>query len=156
MKPITESHIETFTIETLQPMGWEYIHGLAIAPGAEKTERDNFEQIILTERLRKAVGILNPHIPKEAQEQAIQKVLRIYSPDLIFNNETFHQYLIEKVKVPYQKDGYERSYEVALVDFDNVANNEFLTVNQYTIIENGQNKRQDVLLFVNGISLCYC
>jgi type I restriction enzyme, R subunit len=153
MKPITESHIETFTIETLQSLGWEYIHGLAIAPGAEKAERENFEQIILTDRLRKAVSILNPHIPKEAQEQAIQKVLRIYSPDLLFNNETFHQYLVEKVKVPYQKDGYERSYEVALIDFDNVANNEFLTVNQYIIVENGQNKRPDVLLFINGIPL---
>ncbi len=153
MKPITESHIETFTIETLQSMGWEYVHGLAIAPGAEKEERENFEQVVLIGRLRKAVSILNPHIPKDAQEQAIQKVLRIYSPDLLFNNETFHQYLIEKVKVPYQKDGYERSYEVALIDFENIANNEFLTVNQYTIIENGQNKRPDVLLFVNGIPL---
>ena len=153
MKPITESHIEALTIEALQSLGWEYIYGLAIAPGAEKAERESFEQIILIERLRKAVSILNPYIPKDAQEQAIQKVLRIYSPDLLFNNETFHQYLIEKVKVPYQKDGYERSYEVALMDFDNVANNEFLTVNQYTIIENGQNKRPDVLLLVNGIPL---
>ncbi len=153
MKPITESHIETFTIETLQSMGWEYEHGLAIAPGAEKEERENFEQVVLIQRLRKAVNILNPHIPKDAQEQAIQKVLRIYSPDLLFNNETFHQYLIEKVKVPYQKDGYERSYEVALIDFDDVTNNEFLTVNQYTIVENGQNKRPDVLLFINGIPL---
>lgn len=153
MKPITESHIETFTIETLQSMGWEYVHGLAIAPGAEKEERENFEQVILIDRLRKAVGILNPHIPKDAQEQAIQKVLRVYSPDLLFNNESFHEYLIEKVKVPYQKDGYERSYEVALIDFDNVGNNEFLTVNQYIIIENGRNKRPDVLLFINGIPL---
>jgi type I restriction enzyme, R subunit len=153
MKPISENHIEAFCIAVIQSMGWEYIHGLAIAPGAEKAERESFEQIILIERLRKAVGILNPHIPKEAQEQAIQKVLRIYSPDLLFNNETFHQYLVEKVKVPYQKDGYERSYEVALIDFDNVANNEFLTVNQFTIVENGQNKRPDVLLFINGIPL---
>jgi len=153
MKPITESHIETLTIETLQSLGWEYIYGLAIAPGAEKQERESFEQIILIERLCKAVSVLNPKIPKDAQEQAIQKVLRIYSPDLLFNNETFHQYLVEKVKVPYQKDGYERSYEVALLDFDNVANNEFLTVNQYIIIENGQNKRPDVLLFINGIPL---
>lgn len=153
MKLITESHIETFTIETLQSMGWEYVHGLAIAPGAEKEERKNFEQVVLIERLRKAASILNPYIPKDAQERAIQKVLHIYSPDLLFNNETFHEYLIEKVKVPYQKDGYERSYEVALIDFDNVANNEFLTVNQYTIIENGQNKRPDVLLFINGIPL---
>src|SRR6185312_13872384 len=98
MKPITESRIETFTIEILQSMGWDYVHGLAIAPGAEQSERESFEQIILIERLRKAVGILNSHIPKDAQEQAIQKALRIYSPDLLFNNETFHQYLVEKVK----------------------------------------------------------
>ncbi len=74
MKPITENHIETFTIETLQSMAWEYVHGLIIAPGAEKEERKNFEQVILIERLRKAVSILNPHIPKDAQEQAKQKV----------------------------------------------------------------------------------
>lgn len=153
MKPITESHIESLTIETLQSLGWEYIYGIAIAPGAEKQERESFEQVILIERLRKAIGILNPNIPQAAREQAIQKVLRIYSPDLLHNNETFHQLLIEKVKIPYQQDGYERSYEVALIDFDNVANNEFLVVNQYTIIENGKNKRADVLLFINGIPL---
>ena len=98
MKPITENHIETFAIETLQSLGWEYIYGLAIAPGAEQQERESFEQIILTERLRKAVTVLNPHIPQQAQEQAIQKILRIYSTDLLHNSETFHEYLIEKVK----------------------------------------------------------
>ena len=153
MKPITEDNIESFAIEVLQSMGWEYIHGLAIAPGAEQAERESFEQIILTERLRKSVGILNPDIPSEAQEQAIQKVLRIYSPDLLFNNESFHKELVEKVKIPYQKDGFERSYEVALIDFENPLNNEFLVVNQYTIVEKNQNKRPDVLLFVNGIPL---
>ena len=160
MKPITEDKIETFAIETLQSLGWQHIHGLAIAPGAEQAERESFEQIILVGRLRKAVSILNPDIPTDAQEQAIQKVLRIYSPELLHNNETFHQLLVEKVKIPYQKDGFERSYEVALVDFENSLNNEFLAVNQYTIIErkgglNGhsENKRPDVLLFVNGIPL---
>ena len=160
MKPITEDKIETFAIETLKSIGWEYIHGLAIAPGAEQAERKSFEQIILVGRLRKAVSILNPDIPPDAQEQAIQKVLRIYSPVLLHNNETFHQQLVEKVKIPYQKDGFERSYEVALVDFENASNNEFLAVNQYTIIERkggiegrSENKRPDVLLFVNGIPL---
>lgn len=152
-KPITEDNIENFAIEILQSMGWEYIHGLAIAPGAEQAERESFEQIILTERLRKAVTILNPNIPHEAQKQAIQKVLRIYSPDLLFNNESFHKELIEKVRIPYQKDGFERSYEVALIDFENPLNNEFLVVNQYTIVEKNQNKRPDLLLFVNGIPL---
>ncbi len=153
MKPITENHIENLAIETLRSFGWEYIYGLAIAPGAEQQERENYEHIILTERLRKAVAVLNPHIPETAREQAVQKVLRIYSPDLLHNNETFHEYLVEKIKIPYQQEGYERSYEVALLDFENVLNNEFAVINQYTIIENGVNKRPDVLLFVNGIPL---
>ena len=153
MKPITEDKIETFAIEVLQSIGWEYIHGLAIAPGAEQAERASFEQIILIDRLRKAVAILNPDIPQDAQEQAIQKVLRIYSPELLHNNETFHQLLVEKVKIPYQQDGFERSYEVTLLDFENPMNNAFLCVNQYIIVEKNQNKRPDILLFINGIPL---
>lgn len=152
-KPITEDKIETFAIEVLQSMGWEYVHGLAIAPGAEQAERENFEQIVLVDRLRKSIAVLNPNIPHDAQEQAIQKVLRIYSPELLHNNETFHQLLVEKVKIPYQQDGFERSYEVALIDFENPVNNEFLCVNQYTIVEKNQNKRPDLLLFVNGLPL---
>jgi type I restriction enzyme R subunit len=153
MKPITENHIETFAIETFQDIGWGYIHGLAIAPGAEMAERDSFEQIILIERLRKAVSVLNSSIPKDAQEQAIQKVLRIYSPELLHNNECFHKLLVEKVKIPYQQNGFERSYEVALVDFEHPLDNEFLAVNQFIIVEKNQNKRPDLLLFVNGIPL---
>jgi type I restriction enzyme R subunit len=150
---INENKIETFAIEQLQLLGWEYIHGSVISPDGERPERQSYEQIILTERLRKAVSVINPHIPKEEQEQAIQKVLRIYLPDLLHNNETFHQLLVEKVKIPYQQDGYERSYEVALIDFDNAENNQFLVVNQFTIFENNQNKRPGILLFVNGIPL---
>ncbi len=152
-KPITEDKIEDFALEILQSMGWEYIHGLAIAPGAEQAERENFEQIVLINRLRKSVSALNPTIPHDAQEQAVQKVLRIYSPELLHNNEEFHRLLVEKVKIPYQQDGFERSYEVALIDFENPQNNEFLCVNQYTIVEKNQNKRPDVLLFVNGLPL---
>ncbi len=153
MKPITEDKIETFAIEVLQAIGWEHVHGLAIAPGAEQAERDNFEQIILVDRLRKSVAVLNPAIPQDAQEQAIQKVLRIYSPELLHNNETFHQLLVEKVKVPYQQNGFERSYEIALMDFEHPMDNEFLVVNQYSIKEKNQTKRPDLLLFVNGIPI---
>ncbi len=128
MTNLTESNIETLAIQLFQSQGWEYVHGLSIAPSAEYAERENFEQIILTQRLRKAVARLNRDIPADAQEQAVQKVLRIYSPDLLHNNETFHQFLIEKVKIPYQQDGYERSYEVALIDFVHPFNNEFLIV----------------------------
>lgn len=153
MIKISENNIETFAIETLQSIGWEYIHGLAIAPEAEQSERESFEQVILIQRLRKVVSRLNPAIRESAREQAIQKVLRIYSPDLLHNNETFHQLLVEKVKIPYQQDGYERSYEVTIIDFEHPLNNEFLAVNQFTVVEKNQNKRPDVILFVNGIPL---
>lgn len=153
MKPLTENNIERFAIETLQALGWEYIPGVAIAPGAEEAERESYEQVVLTERLRKAISILNKNIPADAQEQALQKVLRIYSPDLLHNNEQFHELLVEKVKIPYQQDGFERSYEVALIDFEDPLNNEFLVINQYIIVEKNQNKRPDLILFVNGLPL---
>jgi type I site-specific restriction-modification system R (restriction) subunit len=153
LKPITENKIEQSAIEILQSQGWEYLPGLMIAPGAESQERESYEQVVLTERLRKAVAYLNPHIPESAREQAVKKVTGIYSPDLLHNNETFHSYLLEKVKIPYHQDGFERSHEVALIDFDDPFNNEFLAINQYTIVENNRTKRPDLLLFINGMPL---
>lgn len=153
MKPLTENLIEESTIELLQSLGWEYANGKEISPEGLFCERDNFAQVILTKRLRSSLEKINPHIPTGVLDIAVQKVLRIYSPDLLHNNETFHHFLVEKVKIPYQQDGYERSHEVALFDFDDLSNNQFLVVNQFTIIENNQNKRPDVLLFVNGIPL---
>lgn len=153
MKPITENIIEQSAIEILQSQGWEYANGKEISPEGLFCERESFSQIVLLNRLRTAIANINPTIPLDAQEAAVQKVLRIASPDLLHNNEEFHRLLVEKVKIPYQENGYERSHEVALIDFEHPANNQFLVVNQYTIIENNQNKRPDVLLFVNGLPL---
>jgi type I restriction enzyme, R subunit len=159
-RPITENIIEESAIEILQSQAWEYANGKEISPEGLFCERENYSQIVLVNRLRTAIAKINPEIPLDAQEAAVQKVLRIASPDLLHNNEEFHRLLVEKVKIPYQQNGYERSHEVALIDFENIDNNQFLVVNQYTIIENnpafggtGQNKRPDVLLFVNGLPL---
>ena len=153
MKPITENIIEESTIEILQSQGWEYVNGKEISPEGLFCERDSFSQIVLTARLRNAIASINPHIPADAREAAVQKVLRLASPELLHNNEEFHRLLIEKVKIPYQQNGYESSHEVALINFENPTYNQYLVVNQYTIIENNQNKRPDVILFVNGIPL---
>lgn len=152
-RPITENIIEQSAIEILQSQRWEYANGKEISPEGLFCERENFSQIVLLNRLRTAIAKINPTTPLDAQEAAVQKVLRIASPDLLHNNEEFHRLLVEKVKIPYQENGYERSHEVALIDFEHPANNQFLVVNQYTIIENNQNKRPDVLLFVNGLPL---
>jgi type I restriction enzyme R subunit len=153
LKPLTEHIIEQSALEILQAQGWDYVHGKEISPDGLFCERENFGQIVLLNRLRAAIARINPAIPSDAQEAAVQKVLRIASPDLLHNNETFHRMLVEKVKVPYMHDGYERSHEIALIDFENPANNQFLAVNQYTIIENNQHKRPDIVLFVNGLPL---
>ena len=153
MKPITENIIEASAIEILQSQGWEYSNGKEISPEGLFCERENYTQIVLVNRLRNAIAKINPEIPLDAQEAAVQKVLRIASPEMLHNNEEFHRLLVEKVKIPYQQNGNERSHEVALIDFDNTSNNQFSVVNQYTIIENNQNKRPDVLLFVNGLPL---
>jgi type I restriction enzyme, R subunit len=153
LKPITENIIEESAIEILQSQGWEYANGKEISPEGLFCERENYSQIVLVNRLRNAIAKINPEIPIDAQEAAVQKVLRIASPEMLHNNEEFHRLLVEKVKIPYQQNGNERSHEVALIDFENTSNNQFSVVNQYTIIENNQNKRPDVLLFVNGLPL---
>ena len=83
----------------------------------------------------------------------MRAVQRISSPELLSNNETFHRFLTDGVPVQYRLDGDEKGDYVWLIDFENLLNNEFLAVNQYTVIENNQNKRPDILLFVNGIPL---
>jgi type I restriction enzyme R subunit len=153
MSKITENELELYTIQELEGLGFQFLHGPDISVDGLFQERQSYSDIILAGRLRTAIQRLNPDMPADAREQALRAVQRINSPELLANNEAFHQFLIEKVKIPYQQDGYERSYEVALIDFANPLENEFLVVNQYTVVENNQNKRPDILLFVNGIPL---
>ncbi len=153
MSKITESQIEAFAIELLQKQGYQYIYAPDIAPDGETPERESYEQVILVERLRRAVRRINSSIPLDQQEEAIREIQRIASPELIANNETFHRYLTEGIPVSYHQDGDERGDLVWLVDFQNPLNNDFVVSNQFTVIEGNHNKRPDVLLFVNGLPL---
>ncbi|MDZ4142023.1 MAG: type I restriction endonuclease subunit R [Methylotenera sp.] len=153
MHKLTESAIETLAIERLQALGFDYVYGPDIAPDSENPERESFADVLLLTRLRNAVARINPTLPTAALDEAIKSIQRISSPELLANNEAFHRLLTEGVNVSYQKDGNTRGDLVWLVDFANPDNNEFLVVNQFTIIENNQNKRPDIILFVNGLPL---
>ena len=153
MKHITESAIEQFAIELLEEQGYQYVYAPDIAPDSKTPERQSFEDVLLLERLRTAVGRINPGIPADAREDAIKQIQRLNSPELIANNEAFHRMLTEGIKVSYQKDGADRGDLVWLIDFKNPENNEFLVTNQFTVIENDVNRRPDVILFVNGLPL---
>lgn len=150
---ITESAIETFAIELLETQGYHYIYGPDIAPDSDTPERSSFEEVLLLDRLKAAVARINPAVPADAREDAIKQIERLSSPELIANNEAFHRLLTEGIKVSYQKDGQNRGDLVWLVDFHNPENNDFVVLNQFTIIENHVNKRPDVILFVNGLPL---
>ena len=153
MNRLTESAIEAFTIELLEGIGYQYYYGPDLALGGDKQERASFADVLLLERLRAAIARLNPTVPAEAREDALRQVRDIASPELLANNEVFHRLLTEGVKVGQQQDGQERGEVVWLVDFQHPARNEFLVVNQFTVIENGHHKRPDVVLFVNGLPL---
>ena len=150
---MTENEIELLALDLLKGQGYQYINGVDIAPDSASAERHTFEEIVLKERLEKAVRRINIGIPPDGQQDAIKQVLRIASPDLLANNESFHRLLTEGIPVTKRVDGQERGDRVFLVDFDNPSHNEFLVVNQFTIIENGVNKRPDIILFVNGLPL---
>ncbi|MDX1909484.1 MAG: HsdR family type I site-specific deoxyribonuclease [Bacteroidia bacterium] len=182
MSRITEHTIESFTIELLEKLGYTYLYGPDIAPefpssggvpegrgGSSSPEdrggssspdyqrsqdtRDSYAQVLLLNRLQSAVRRINPSIPADAQAEAIKAIQRIASPELLSNNERFHRLLTEGIPVSKQVDGDERGDRVWLIDFKNPQHNDFVVANQFTIVENGNNKRPDVLLFVNGIPL---
>lgn len=163
MKYTTEDDIELFNLEILQSLGYNYLCGYDIQPNDSPSltgrgvrgegERENFSDVVLLNRLENAVSRINPDIPPYCRQQAIRELLNITSPDLISNNEKFHQYLTEGITVEYQKQGETRGEQLWLINWQNPDNNEFLAVNQFTIIEDNHNRRPDIILFINGLPL---
>ena len=153
MSITTENDIELFVIEELEKQGFIYVYGPFIAPDGNAPERESYSQVLLLGRLRKAIKRINDHLSHDIQEHAIKELQRIASPDLVANNKAFHNYLTEGVPVSKNVEGYERGDRLWFIDFENPENNDFLVANQFTVVENNNNKRPDVILFVNGIPL---
>jgi len=153
MNIIAEFHIEQFAISLFKELGYDYIYAPDIAPDGETPERESYEQVLLLGRLKNAVKRINKTIPDYAQDEAIKTIQRISSPDLETNNETFHRLLTEGIPVTKRVDGIDRGDRVWIIDFKNPYNNDFVVANQFTVVENHQNKRPDIVLFVNGIPL---
>jgi len=150
---LTESAIEAFAIKLLERLGYAYLHGPSMAPDSDNPQRANYADVLLFERMTQAARRINHRLPKDVVDMALKDVQRIHSPDLLANNEAFHRLLTEGVPVQQQKDGDTRGERVWLIDFERPQNNEFVVANQFTVIENHQNKRPDLVLFVNGMPL---
>lgn len=153
MNYITESEIEQIALDILhEELGYTVLYAPDLADGAHK-ERE-FSDVVLNKRLRRAIDKLNPTIPAEARDEAFKKVLRTSSVSLLENNENFHRMLTDGIDVKFSiGDGKTKTEKVWLLDFAKPTNNEFLALNQLTIIENHINKRPDIVLFINGLPL---
>ncbi len=151
---VTESIVEDAALTWLKDLGYGIAHGPALAPGEPAAERQTFADVVLVARLRDAIHRLNPTIPVETQDEALYKVLRLDTPSLISANRTFHDYLRDGIEVEYQRaDNSIAGDRVRLIDFTNPAANDWLAVNQFTIIEDKHNRRPDIIVFINGLPL---
>jgi len=149
-----ESTIESAALAWLEASGWQVAHGSDLAPGALASERRDYSEVALTGRLRDALARLNPDLPVEALEDAFRQLTQPQGADLIQRNRALHRLLVDGVTVEYRDAGGAiRGAQARVIDFDDPANNDWLAVNQFTVVENKHTRRPDVVLFVNGLPL---
>ena len=153
MAHMTEDAIEQTTLEWYSHLGWQTAFGPDISPEGSSCERDDHSQVVLLERLNSALTRINPGIPPDTITEAVKKISRTESPSLIENNRRFHRMLTDGLDVSYMKEGREVHDKVWLIDTSNPDNNDWLAVNQFTVIESRNNRRPDIALFVNGLPL---
>ncbi len=151
---VSESDVEEAALDWLRASGWEVAYGPDIAPDAPDSERADYGSVVLERRLLDALARLNPALPDSALRGAFRKLTRPDGTTLEARNRTIHRLLVDGVTVEYRAaDGALRGAQARVIDFDNPDGNDWLAVNQFTVVENKRKRRPDVILFVNGLPL---
>jgi type I restriction enzyme, R subunit len=151
---MNESTVEQAALSWFADLEFSTRSALALAPDGVTAERNSFSDVVLNGRLRSAIAQLNPTIPNEVRDEALRRVLRHDAPSLTGNNRAFHRILRDGVSVEYRRDdGSIAGDHLRLVDFDNPDANDWLAVNQFTVIEGQNNRRPDIVVFINGLPL---
>ncbi len=150
----TESEVEDAALAWLKAIGWQITHGPDIAPDMLAAERASYGEVVLGQRLRGALSRLNPTLPPEALDDAFRKLMRSEGAELIQRNRAVHRLLVNGVTVEYRTaGGLIRGAQARVIDFDNPDSNDWLAVNQFTVVEDRHTRRPDIVLFVNGLPL---
>ncbi len=154
MAGMTESEVEDAALEWLSGLGLAVAHGPDIGPEGSAPERGSYDEVLLAGRLREALARINPHLTADTLEDVLRKVRQAETPSLIEENRRLHRYLVEGVPVEVaREDGSAGGDTAHLIDFADADSNDWLAVNQFTVIEGQNNRRPDVVLFVNGLPL---
>ena len=151
---VTESVVEQATLAWLESLGWTMVHGPDIAPSTSGAERADYEQVVLERRLHDALSHLNPDLPADALGDAFRRLTRPEGSTLDARNRAVHRLLVDGVTVEYRTaDGAVHGAQTRVIDFDDPLTNDWLAVNQFTVVENKHERRPDIVLFVNGLPL---
>jgi type I restriction enzyme R subunit len=154
MAQFVESVVEDAALAWLEAIGWCVARGPDIAPDTPGAERRDYGEVMLAQRLRDALASLNPALPAEAVEDAFRRLTRPDGADLIVRNRALHRLLVDGVTVEYRDaEGSIRGAQARVIDFEDLACNDWLAVNQFSVVEHKHSRRPDVLLFVNGLPL---
>jgi type I restriction enzyme R subunit len=148
-----ESVVEQAAIEWLDELGWKCVSGPILAPEGEAPERANYRSVVLEGRLRAALARINDQLPPDVIDEVARKVLRLDSPSLEENNHAFHKMVREGIVVQVKKAAGVRGDIAWLFDHDDPDKNDWLVVNQLTVVEGNNNRRPDLVLYVNGLPL---
>lgn len=150
---ITEDQLEQLCLSWLQNTGWEYVHGGVISPDGDQSERDDYQVVVLRDRLAEAVARLNPDLPESAVEDVVHTLTNPDSPSLEQKNREIHRWLINGVKVEYSTDDGKETVYAQVVDFHKPDNNDLQVVNQFNVSGTKRPRRPDIVVFVNGLPL---
>jgi type I restriction enzyme, R subunit len=150
---MAESDVEEAALEWFEQLGYTRLQGTEVSPGGTYAGRENYNEVLLGNRLYNAIRYLNPQLSTEAVEEVYRKVTRLDHPDLVERNRRFHALLVEGVPVENRRlDGSLRNELAKIIEFERIDKNDWLVVNQFTIIEHDE-RRPDVIVFVNGLPL---
>ena len=147
----SESVVEDAAIEWFQGLGYSYLPGPEISPDGSAPERSSYGKVILEGRLRSSLTKLNPHLDADTIDDVFRRLMRLDGPSLEENNLGFHRLLTKGVEVQVRRDGQVRGDLAHLVNFDDPEANDWLVVNQFTVVEGGNNRRPDMVVFLNGL-----
>ena len=150
----TEPEAEAAALEWLEALGWQVAHGPEIGPDADSSERADYGAVVLEGRLRDALERLNPRLPLDARNDAFRRLTRPEGVTPETRNRAFHRMLVDGVTVEYRTaEGDLRGAQVIVLDYEDPIQNDWLAVNQFTVVEGEHERRPDIVLFVNGFPL---
>ncbi|MEJ7161525.1 HsdR family type I site-specific deoxyribonuclease [Staphylococcus epidermidis] len=149
-----EDDLEQVALEWLQSLSYDYKKGNELSMTGLAPERKSDQDVVLHERLEKALKKINSDIHPRFIEKAIHELILEKSPNLLENNLTFHENLINGIEIEdYDDEGQSVVEIVKIVDFEHPQNNDFLAVNQFTVVNGDYTKRPDIVLFINGLPI---